>query len=80
VLLGKGGLELKLGDHACFDEQVADPDPHPSILVEARMYRQIPVFPALLHFFDPHPGRNAEQNAPDGGGFRSGRCAAAGPP
>jgi len=69
LLLGKGGLELKLGDHACFDEQVADPDPHPSILVEARMYRQIPVFPALLHFFDPHPGWNAEQKRAGWRGF-----------
>ena len=42
LLLGQGGLELKLGDHTCPDEQVTDPDPHPNILVEARMGQQIP--------------------------------------
>src|SRR3954471_24933695 len=64
LLLGQGGLELHLGDHARLDEQVADLDPHAAILVEASTERQI-----YRTSSTRIPGGAPSRNAPEGGGL-----------
>src|SRR5204863_10061427 len=63
LLLRERGLELELGDHACLDEQVADPDPHPIILREAKTCQQLPGISAVTAL--PRPscrgGRRGEK-------------------